>query len=38
MSGGIMNLSDQYYYSALDIFGGNGVTFDECIDWNKHHK
>ncbi|EED18238.1 5-proFAR isomerase His6, putative [Talaromyces stipitatus ATCC 10500] len=23
--------------SALDIFGGSGVTFDECIGWNKSH-
>ncbi|KUL88200.1 hypothetical protein ZTR_04025 [Talaromyces verruculosus] len=23
--------------SALDIFGGSGVTFDECIEWNKSH-
>jgi phosphoribosylformimino-5-aminoimidazole carboxamide ribotide isomerase len=22
--------------SALDIFGGNGVTLGECIAWNKH--
>ncbi|WPH02059.1 1-(5-phosphoribosyl)-5-[(5-phosphoribosylamino)methylideneamino] imidazole-4-carboxamide isomerase [Acrodontium crateriforme] len=22
--------------SALDIFGGRGVTFDECCKWNKH--
>ncbi|KAJ8610183.1 hypothetical protein MRB53_038684 [Persea americana] len=21
--------------SALDVFGGSGVTFDECIEWNK---
>lgn len=21
--------------SALDIFGGLGVTFDECLKWNK---
>ena len=21
--------------SALDIFGGAGVTFDECVEWNK---
>lgn len=21
--------------SALDIFGGKGVTFAECIEWNK---
>lgn len=21
--------------SALDIFGGSGVTFDECIQWNR---
>ena len=20
--------------SALDIFGGSGVTFDECVNWN----
>lgn len=23
--------------SALDIFGGSGVTFDECVDWNRKH-
>lgn len=23
--------------SALDIFGGSGVAFDECIRWNKEH-
>jgi phosphoribosylformimino-5-aminoimidazole carboxamide ribotide isomerase len=21
--------------SALDIFGGEGVKFDECVQWNK---
>lgn len=21
--------------SALDIFGGSGVTFDECVQWNR---
>ncbi|MEM7012313.1 MAG: phosphoribosylformimino-5-aminoimidazole carboxamide ribotide isomerase [Verrucomicrobiota bacterium] len=21
--------------SALDIFGGSGVTYDECVDWNR---
>jgi phosphoribosylformimino-5-aminoimidazole carboxamide ribotide isomerase len=21
--------------SALDIFGGSGVTFEECVEWNK---
>ncbi|OXV10356.1 hypothetical protein Egran_01882 [Elaphomyces granulatus] len=21
--------------SALDIFGGSGITFDECVEWNK---
>lgn len=21
--------------SALDVFGGNGVKFDECCEWNK---
>ncbi|KAF7719544.1 Phosphoribosylformimino-5-aminoimidazole carboxamide ribotide isomerase [Penicillium ucsense] len=24
--------------SALDIFGGSGVTFDECVEWNKAHQ
>jgi phosphoribosylformimino-5-aminoimidazole carboxamide ribotide isomerase len=24
--------------SALDIFGGNGVTLEECIEWNQQHK
>ncbi|KAL4912511.1 hypothetical protein BDW62DRAFT_194384 [Aspergillus aurantiobrunneus] len=23
--------------SALDIFGGSGVTFDECVQWNRDH-
>jgi len=23
--------------SALDIFGGSGVTFDECVRWNQQH-
>ncbi|KAK2742329.1 Enzyme that catalyzes the fourth step in the histidine pathway [Myotisia sp. PD_48] len=23
--------------SALDIFGGSGVTFQECIEWNNKH-
>ena len=23
--------------SALDIFGGDGVRFDDCIEWNKIH-
>ncbi|PGH23428.1 1-(5-phosphoribosyl)-5-[(5-phosphoribosylamino)methylideneamino] imidazole-4-carboxamide isomerase [Polytolypa hystricis UAMH7299] len=23
--------------SALDIFGGSGVTFEECVQWNKAH-
>ncbi|PGH15774.1 1-(5-phosphoribosyl)-5-[(5-phosphoribosylamino)methylideneamino] imidazole-4-carboxamide isomerase [Helicocarpus griseus UAMH5409] len=23
--------------SALDIFGGSGVTFAECVEWNKKH-
>lgn len=24
--------------SALDIFGGNGVTLQECIDWNQNQQ
>jgi len=23
--------------SALDIFGGSGITLQQCIDWNKQH-
>ena len=23
--------------SALDIFGGKGVTFEECCKWNERH-
>ena len=23
--------------SALDIFGGSGVTFGECVQWNRAH-
>lgn len=22
--------------SALDIFGGSGVKFDDCVEWNSH--
>lgn len=21
--------------SALDVFGGNGATFEECVEWNR---
>ncbi|KAG0737433.1 hypothetical protein G6F57_012747 [Rhizopus arrhizus] len=28
---------DLTFGSALDIFGGNGVTFEECVAWNKTH-
>jgi len=24
--------------SALDVFGGSGVTFEECIKWNKEQE
>lgn len=24
--------------SALDVFGGSGVTFEECVAWNKEQK
>lgn len=23
--------------SALDIFGGSGVKFEECVEWNRTH-
>jgi len=22
--------------SALDVFGGSGVMFEECVNWNQH--
>lgn len=22
--------------SALDIFGGSGVKFEDCVNWNRH--
>ncbi|KAI8069745.1 Phosphoribosylformimino-5-aminoimidazole carboxamide ribotide isomerase [Gilbertella persicaria] len=28
---------DLTFGSALDIFGGQGVTFDACVEWNMHH-
>ena len=34
LSGGRVDLT---IGSALDIFGGSGVTLDECIDWNRHY-
>ena len=24
--------------SALDVFGGQGVKFEDCINWNKHQR
>jgi phosphoribosylformimino-5-aminoimidazole carboxamide ribotide isomerase len=32
LSGGKVDLT---IGSALDVFGGNGVKFDECCEWNK---
>ncbi|KAI9312118.1 hypothetical protein BX666DRAFT_1988965 [Dichotomocladium elegans] len=28
---------DLTFGSALDIFGGDGVTFEECVAWNNKH-
>ncbi|KAI8990822.1 hypothetical protein BDF20DRAFT_903819 [Mycotypha africana] len=28
---------DLTFGSALDIFGGTGVTFKECVEWNSKH-
>jgi phosphoribosylformimino-5-aminoimidazole carboxamide ribonucleotide (ProFAR) isomerase len=28
---------DLTFGSALDIFGGKGVTFAECVAWNSTH-
>ncbi|MGB1239071.1 MAG: phosphoribosylformimino-5-aminoimidazole carboxamide ribotide isomerase [Pseudomonadales bacterium] len=33
LSGGRIDLT---IGSALDIFGGSGITLDECIAWNQH--
>jgi len=32
LSGGKVDLT---IGSALDVFGGSGVTFDECVNWNR---
>lgn len=32
LSGGKVDLT---IGSALDVFGGSGVTFDECVQWNQ---
>jgi len=34
LSGGKVDLT---IGSALDIFGGEGVKFEECVEWNRHH-
>lgn len=34
LSGGKVDLT---IGSALDIFGGSGVRFEECVEWNKKH-
>ncbi|KAK7207493.1 phosphoribosylformimino-5-aminoimidazole carboxamide ribotide isomerase [Myxozyma melibiosi] len=34
LSGGKVDLT---YGSALDIFGGKLVKFEECVEWNRHH-
>ncbi|ODQ65513.1 5-proFAR isomerase His6 [Nadsonia fulvescens var. elongata DSM 6958] len=34
LSGGKVDLT---YGSALDIFGGTGVKFEDCVDWNRTH-
>lgn len=33
LSGGKVDLT---YGSALDIFGGDKVKFDDCVAWNRH--
>lgn len=33
-----ISLFNKINNSALDIFGGNGVTFQECVEWNEQHK
>lgn len=34
LSGGKVDLT---IGSALDIFGGSGVRFEDCVEWNKKH-
>lgn len=34
LSGGAVDLT---FGSALDIFGGKGVTFEELVDWNNSY-
>lgn len=33
LSGGKVDLT---IGSALDVFGGSGVTFEDCVKWNRH--
>jgi len=33
LSGGKVDLT---IGSALDIFGGSGVKFEECVEWNRN--
>lgn len=35
LSGGKVDLT---IGSALDIFGGSGVGFEECVEWNRKQK
>lgn len=35
LSGGKVDLT---IGSALDIFGGSGVRFEECVEWNRKQK
>ena len=35
LSGGKVDLT---IGSALDIFGGQGVKFDDCVQWNQDHR
>jgi phosphoribosylformimino-5-aminoimidazole carboxamide ribotide isomerase len=35
LSGGKVDLT---IGSALDIFGGSGVTFDACLKWNREQE
>jgi phosphoribosylformimino-5-aminoimidazole carboxamide ribotide isomerase len=35
LSGGAIDLT---FGSALDIFGGGGVRYADCVEWNQKHE
>jgi len=32
-----MLIDDIILFSALDLFGGKGVKYTDCVEWNRNH-